>query len=461
MTIAQKQAHKNGHPAWLARLQKANSDTEIYSILNGLGKLPSGTDGEIFVPLVFHPNHRIRYMAIRNLAKLSDTQYLPAFLDAFQTEENSANKREVVSGIGRMRSRDTIPHLFDLLDDPNPEIVLQAVRALLVFKKDEHIAKRLRRLTQHPNEIIRDYIDAELNLPSATQAQKRNQVISPDNLKNVVVQGDVRHILPSVPDESIHLTFTSPPYYNARDYSIYTSYQSYLEFLQCVFNETYRITKEGRFLIVNTSPVIVPRVSRKHASRRYPIPFDLHTILKQQGWQFVDDIVWVKPEASVKNRNGGFLQHRKPLAYKPNAITEYLMVYRKKTHRLLDWNMRAYAEETIAQSKVKGDYESTNAWHIDPKADKIHSAIFPVELCRRVIQFYSYKGDLIFDPFAGSGTLGFTAMQHERHFFMTEQNEMYVERIRERLGGGTLFGGNRPIFYTLNQFREVIKHDSK
>ncbi len=452
-----KKIPSNGQHTWPKKLRNANSETEIYSILNGLGKLPKGTDGDVFIPLVFHPNHRIRYMAIKNLGKLADTQYLPAFLDALQTEGNSANKREVVSGIGRMRSRATIPHLFQLLQDPNPEIVLQAVRALLVFKKDDHITKQLCELLHHPNEIIRDYVDAELNLPPTTQAQKRDQVVAPAALKNVVVQGDVRHILPSVPDQSIHLTFTSPPYYNARDYSIYTSYQNYLEFLHSVFQETYRITKEGRFLIVNTSPVIVPRVSRKHASRRYPIPFDLHTILQEQGWQFVDDIVWVKPEASVKNRNGGFLQHRKPLAYKPNAITEYLMVYRKKTHRLLDWNMRAYAQETIEQSKVSGDYESTNAWYIDPKADKIHSAIFPIELCRRVIQFYSYKGDLIFDPFAGSGTLGFTAMQHKRHFFMTEQNETYVDRIRERLGGGTLFGEIRPKFYTFPQFREIVK----
>jgi len=47
------------------------------------------------------------------------------------------------------------------------------------------------------------------------------------------------------------------------------------------------------------------------------------------GWEFIDDIVWVKPEASVKNRNAGFLQHRKPLGYKPNAVSEMLMVYRK------------------------------------------------------------------------------------------------------------------------------------
>ena len=94
--------------------------------------------------------------------------------------------------------------------------------------------------------------------------------------------------------------------------------------------QIHRATKTGRFFVLNTSPVIVPRISRQHSSRRYPIPFDIHPLLIKMGWEFIDDIVWEKPEASVKNRNGGFFQHRKPLAYKPNTCTEYLMVYRKK-----------------------------------------------------------------------------------------------------------------------------------
>jgi DNA modification methylase len=122
------------------------------------------------------------------------------------------------------------------------------------------------------------------------------------------------------------------------------------------------------------------------------------------GWEFIDDIVWIKPEASVKNRNAGFLQHRKPLGYKPNPRTEYLMVYRKITHKLLDWNIRQYSNEIINKSKVLDKYETSNVWSIDPTFDQIHSAVFPVELCCRVITFYSFIDDLVFDPFGGSGT---------------------------------------------------------
>jgi len=53
-----------------------------------------------------------------------------------------------------------------------------------------------------------------------------------------------------------------------------------------------------------------------------PIPFDLHTRRVENGWEFIDDIIWLKPETSVKNRNAGFLQHRKPLGYKPNPMTD-------------------------------------------------------------------------------------------------------------------------------------------
>jgi len=250
---------------------------------------------------------------------------------------------------------------------------------------------------------------------------------------NKIINGDVLKILRSVENNSIHLTFTSPPYYNARDYSIYSSYEEYLDFLEEVFSEVHRVTKDGRFLIVNTSPIIIPRVGRKYSSKRYPIPYDLHGRLVKQGWEFIDDIIWVKPEASVKNRIGGFQQFRKPLMYKPNAVTEQLMVYRKKSNRLIDWNIRAYEDEVVEASKVLTDFETANVWVIDPVYDKVHSAVFPKKLCDNVVKYYSMKGDLVFDPFAGSGTLAKSALSLERKVFMTEISKEYFERIMENL----------------------------
>ena len=346
--------------------------------------------------------------------------------------------------------------LFNFVKDEDPKIVCQAIRGLLVFGKDNDVIEHLKPLINHPNEMVRTVIYKEY---FAKENQSKSVLLHTetyDFLKNTVVNADVLEAIKLVPDESIHLTFTSPPYYNARDYSIYPSYEAYLEFLDKVFKETHRITKEGRFLIVNTSPIIIPRVSRSHSSKRHGIPFDLHHYLVKNGWEFIDDIVWLKPEASVKNRIGGFMQHRKPLGYKPNCVTEYLMVYRKQTEKLLDWNIRSYDHQTVENSKVADGYENTNVWKIDPCFDKVHSAIFPVELCKRVIQYYSYKGDLIFDPFGGSGTVGKTAKALDRFFFLTEQEPKYFEYMQAKNKPQGIFNERETKFLTLEQFKETI-----
>lgn len=253
-------------------------------------------------------------------------------------------------------------------------------------------------------------------------------------LANRLVHGDVRELLRRLPDESLHLTITSPPYYNARDYSAYESYEAYLDFLESVFAGVHRATKEGRFLVVNTSPVIVPRAGRQHESHRFAIPFDLHPRLTRLGWRFIDDVIWRKPDGAAKPRNHGFAAHRQPLTWKGNAVTEYVMVYRKQSSRLIDWNLRQYPRETRDASRVKGEYETTNVWDIDPAVDRVHSAVFPLELCERVITYYSMVGDLVFDPFAGSGTVGLAALALERRTLLAELDDAYVRRIQNRIG---------------------------
>ena len=248
------------------------------------------------------------------------------------------------------------------------------------------------------------------------------------------MQGDALELLRRLPDDSIHLTFTSPPYYNARDYSVYESYEAYLDFLESVFAELHRVTKEGRFLVVNTSPVIVPRAGRQHESHRFAIPFDLHPRLTAQGWRFIDDIIWRKPDGAAKPRNSGFASHRQPLTWKANAVTEYVMVYRKRSARLIDWNLRQYPAEIREASRAPDDYETSNVWEIDPAVDRVHSAVFPAALCERVIAYYSMVGDLIFDPFAGSGTVGVAALKLERRALLAEIDDRYVRRIQSRVG---------------------------
>ena len=422
-------------PFFARVLAASNTEQTLLFTLENLGRLPKGFDGEVFLPLFAHSNPKIRCLAVKNVGKLKDEAFLEAVSAFARAEKNTLARREGVSAIGRLKTEKAIPVLRQFLTDADPKIILQAVRGLLCFKEHPEVQRCLTPLREHPNELLREHVRQALAPISdvKSNAQRQPHPLSPDFLKNVVVCADVSEVLRAIPTASVHLTFTSPPYYNARDYTIFESYEAYLEFLVTVFAETHRITKEGRFFVLNTSPVIVPRISRAHASTRYAIPYDIHPRLTEIGWEFIDDITWVKPDYAGKNRNEGFARNRTPLTYKTNPITESIMVYRKKTDRLIDWNLRQYSGETIAASKVLGEYEKTNVWKINPESDKVHPAVFPVALAARVIQFYSFKGDLVFDPFAGSGTVGAAALYLERHFFLCEKEELYVELAKERL----------------------------
>lgn len=442
----------------LDRFFVENSLKNIIYVLEKFGKLENGNARSCLLAVLKNDHANVRELAIKNLAKLKDPSLLNIFYDHAINDSATVVKRESVSAIGRLRDEDGIPYLSKLLGADDPKVVMQAIRGLLVFKNQKEITQRLKKLKDHPNEMIQDIIVKEFfsNGKISESKEKHDGVNS--YLKNKVVHGDVLDVLKIVPQESIHLTFTSPPYYNARDYSIYQSYEEYLDFLEKVFEHVLRVTKEGRFFILNTSPIIVPRVSRAHSSKRYPIPYDIHSRLIKMGWEFIDDIVWLKPEASVKNRNAGFLQHRKPLAYKPNCVTEMLMVYRKKTHKLIDWNIKQYDLDKVKRSKVKDGYETTNLWRIDPCFDKVHSAVFPLELCNRVIKYYSFVEDLVFDPFAGSGTLGRAALALDRFFFLVEKEKKYVISMMEDFEKNRDFlkQDQRVILNMFKEFKEKI-----
>lgn len=424
----------------------------IVEQLERLGKLPADTDPAPLMQLAQHPSPKVRAAAAKNLAKLENPSLLGFLVECARKEPNTMARREFVSAIGRLRYPPAIPHLIHFLQDVDPKVVLQAIRGLLCFRQDTEVLSRLQDLRHHPNELIRKAIHSELDGKYDSRERSRDHVHSPEWLHNVLVNADVLDVLRYVPDESVHLTFTSPPYYNARDYTIYRSYDEYLQFLVRVFTEVHRITKEGRFFVLNTSPVLVPRMSRQHSSTRYLIPFDIHPLITKIGFDFIDDIIWVKPEPSAKNRNGGFYQHRKPLGYKANSVVEYVIVYRKHTNKLIDWNMRQYDTETVEASKVMGDYEKTNVWRIAPSADPVHPAVFPVELATRVIELYSYRGDLVFDPFAGRGTVGIAAIQTGRPYFLIEKEPQYAVYAKELLSEGTLFGGDSVRMMTLEEF---------
>ena len=178
---------------------------------------------------------------------------------------------------------------------------------------------------------------AQIGNRRRTKSVRRKSEIAFPPIPNKAILGDCRAVLSEFPPDSVQLAFTSPPYFNAKpECAEYVDYPSYLTFLGEAFDACHSVLAEGRFLVVNVSPVLVRRTSRSTASKRLPIPFDLHPVLERIGFEFIDDIIWRKPEGAGWHLGRGrrFAADRQPLQYKPVTVTEYVLVYRKKTDRL-------------------------------------------------------------------------------------------------------------------------------
>lgn len=337
-------------------------------------------------------------------------------------------RREIVSSIGRQSNDVKILNFIknNVFSCGFMELVYQMYRTCLYKqcknKEFEILGKKI--LTYFNNEML---YKMKAFYKYKQSGGKIKTLKSRRIAKPTLLCGNNIDTLKKIKDKEIQFIFTSPPYYNARLYSDYKSYQDYLDRMHSTLKECNRVLEDGRFIIINVSPVITKRPGREFESIRYPIHFDFHNILQKAGFYFIDEIIWIKPESTVKNRNGGYQQTKMPLSYKPNCITESLMVYRKNAPFLLDNNIREF-DKSFANHHE--DFDTSNCWAINPKSNKDHPAVFPEELCRRVLTYYSFKTDVVLDPFAGSGTFGKVALQMGRTPVLCEVNKHYCSVIR-------------------------------
>ncbi len=297
---------------------------------------------------------------------------------------------------------------------------------------------------------------------SILSSNKQKSTYEVSAQRNTIALGDAELVLQEMAARSVDLIFTSPPYYNARpEYSEYILYEEYLLKIRKIIQNCHRVLNEGRFFVMNISPILLRRASRNEASKRIAVPFDIHKIFVEEGYDFVDDIVWVKPEGAgwATGRGRRFAADRTPLQYKPVPVTEYVLVYRKHTNKLIDWNIREYPDQSVVQSsKIKDPYDVTNIWKISPTYDKRHPAIFPLELAERVIKYYSFKTDVVLDPFAGIGTTGKAALSLGRRFVLIEIEPKYVNVIKDEMKKALGAQYNEILF--LNCFSESIGQEA-
>lgn len=181
-----------------------------------------------------------------------------------------------------------VPLLSRHTDMKAGEIVIDAKTSLVVEGKStrpELIESRILGRESHQQTIRKNHSSETYTLST---------------LRNTIIQGDSEKMLLELPAGSVDLIFTSPPYYNARpEYTDYISYEEYLLKLKKVIQNSHHVLAEGRFFVMNVSPVLVRRTNRSEASKRIAVPFDVHKLFIEEGFDFIDDIIWEKPEGTA------------------------------------------------------------------------------------------------------------------------------------------------------------------
>lgn len=118
-------------------------------------------DGASLMPLTLYPNETVRVQAVKALGKLKSIEFLDTFIRIAEQDRSTLVKREAVSSIGRMRTPETIDKLISMLQQPDPKVVCQAIRGLLVFKGEPKVDEALKSLRNHPNEMVSSIINKE------------------------------------------------------------------------------------------------------------------------------------------------------------------------------------------------------------------------------------------------------------------------------------------------------------
>ena len=245
--------------------------------------------------------------------------------------------------------------------------------------------------------------------------------------------------MPECADDSVALTVTSPPYWNAIDYDTHArhgdaewyrereylalgeTFDDYLANIARVFGEVLRATAEGGFCAVVVGTIL-------HKRKHYPAPMLITARLCRIGWEFHQDIVWNKVTGGVK-RAGVFIQHRKAGYYYPNIMTEYVLVFRKPGAPRRGRKKALDIDELFTRDIAN------NVWHIAPMPPNVinHPCPFPEELARRLVVLYSDEGDEVLDPFLGSGQTALAAVGHGRKCVGYDIEERYLRLAESRL----------------------------
>ncbi len=249
-----------------------------------------------------------------------------------------------------------------------------------------------------------------------------------------ILVGDSRD-LSLIPDNAVQLTVTPPPYRNAINYELHSQSggkayyrgnlsldsDGYFEEMEKILFEVHRVTKEGGYCAV----VIGNEVAKGELN---PLPHILTARLVKK-WRFHEDIIWSKITGGL-DRFGVTIQHPYPSYFRANIMHEHILVFRKGgVVHTRDEKSRLRIDEVMKRDV------SNSIWNIPPVPPHYidHPAPFPEEIPYRLITIYSNIGDIVLDPFNGSGTTTKVAKHLKRHFIGLDKIPEYVELAKKRL----------------------------
>lgn len=241
---------------------------------------------------------------------------------------------------------------------------------------------------------------------------------------NKIILGDCLEIMKTFPSNFIDLVITSPPYNVGMDYgnvSDNRNYNQYLEFMENVLRECYRVLIRGGRIALNCPSSIL----QSNRARVSYLSIDL--LLKMRGVGFLDReiITWVKGNYCEGLTSWG--SWKSPSYPYCRDLSEFIIIMSKETHK------KEGLKENIDITKKEFMEFTRNVWNFPAEKNRIHPAPFPEELPYRVIKLYSYVGDLVLDPFCGSGTTCYVAKKTGRNYIGIEINPKYVEFANKRL----------------------------
>ncbi len=222
-----------------------------------------------------------------------------------------------------------------------------------------------------------------------------------------------------IPDNSIDLVVTSPPYNLGKNYGIYRdnlTHQDYLIWTKSYLKEIFRVLKSDGRLCLNIA-------MDSSVNGRIPLYSDILQGALLIGFNYNQTIIWAEESLTSKTAWGSWMSASAPQVLNP---TETIILLYKNV-----WKKRSNGETTILKKEfIKW---TTGIWRFNGDRHNIHPASFPIELPDRCIKLFSYKGDIVLDPFIGSGTTAVACRMLDRHFIGFEISPEYVKTANKRL----------------------------